>query len=101
MPLSTLSGTGSLYFFACDHVLQVPSRCWLNGVPPPPKEFIPKENINYHKDTMVSEGDVCKDDKSVLASNLPPPPKVAAHPDVTRCNALMFDPSPPLKEENK
>jgi hypothetical protein len=61
--------------------------------------FVTKENINYHKDTMVSEGDVCKDDKTLLASNLPPPPKLAAHPDITSSNALTFDPSPPLEEE--
>ncbi len=48
----------------------------------------------------MSEGDVCKDDKTLLMmSNLPPPPKLAAHPDITRRNALTFDPSPPLKEE--
>ncbi len=45
-------------FFACKRVLQVTSRCWLDGTPPPPEEFVAKENINYHKDTMVREGDV-------------------------------------------
>jgi hypothetical protein len=69
-------------FFACEHVLQVPGHCLLNGAPPPTKEFGAKENIIYHKDTMVNEGDVCKDDETVLASNLPPPAKLAAHPDV-------------------
>jgi hypothetical protein len=88
-------------FFTCERVLQVTSRCWLDSVPPPPKEFIAKENINYHKDTTVHEGDVCKDDKTLLVSNLPPPSELAAHPDVTCCNVLMFDPSPPLKEEDK
>jgi hypothetical protein len=88
-------------FFACKHVLLVPGRCWLNGMPPPPEEFLVKENINYHKDTVVSEGDVCKDDETLLASNLPPPPKLAVHPDITCHNALMFDPSPPLKEQDE
>jgi hypothetical protein len=50
---------------------------------------------------MVREGDVCKDDKTLLASNLPPPSKPAAHPDVTRYNTLTFNPSPPLKEEDE
>jgi hypothetical protein len=65
------------------------------------KEFVAKENINYHKDTTVHEGDVCKDDKTLLASNLPPPSELAAHPDVTRRDALTFDPSPPLEEEDE
>ncbi len=88
-------------FFACKHVLQVPSHRWLDGAPPLPEEFGAKENINYHKDMMVSEGDVHKDDKTLLASSLSPPPKLAAHPNVTHCNAPTFDPSPPLEEENK
>jgi hypothetical protein len=50
---------------------------------------------------MVSEGDVCEDDKTLLASNLPPPPKLAAHPNITRRNALTFNPFPPLKEEDE
>jgi hypothetical protein len=58
-------------FFACKRVLQVPGCRWLNGAPPPPKEFFAMENTNYHKDTMVSEGDLCKDGKTFLASNLP------------------------------
>ncbi len=70
-------------FFARERVLQVPGRRWLNGVPPPPEEFVAKENINYHKDTTVSEGDICEDDKTLLTSNLPPPPELAAYPDVT------------------
>jgi hypothetical protein len=88
-------------FFACEHVLQVPGHCWLDDAPPPPEEFVTKENINYHKDTVVSEGDVCKDDKILLARNLPPPPNLAEHPDVTRRNALTFDPSTPLEEEDE
>jgi hypothetical protein len=87
--------------FAREQVLQVPGRCWLDVVPPLPKEFVAKENINYHKDMTVREGDVCKDDKTLLTSNLPPPSKLAAHPNVTRRNALTFDPSPPLEEEDE
>jgi hypothetical protein len=88
-------------FFTCKHVFQVLGSCWLDGVPPPPKEFVAEENINYHNNTMVSEGDVCKDDETLLTRNLPPPPKLAAHPDITCCNALTFNPSPPLKEEDE
>jgi hypothetical protein len=88
-------------FFALEHVLQVPHHHWLNGAPPPPEEFVAKENINYHKDTPVSEGDVCKDDKTLLTSNLPPPPELAAHPNITLCNAFMFNPSPLLEEVDK
>jgi hypothetical protein len=83
-------------FFACKRVLQVSSCCWLDSAPPPLKEFVAKENINYHKDTMVSEGEVCKDDETLLASNLPPPPELAAHPNITLHEALTFDPSPSL-----
>ncbi len=67
-------------FFACKLVLQVPGHRWLNSLPPLPKEFVTKENINYHKDTTVSEGDVCKDDKTLLPSNLPPPPSLMRIP---------------------
>jgi hypothetical protein len=88
-------------FFAREHVLQVPGHCWLDGMPPPPKEFVAEENINHHNDTTVHEGDVCEDDKTLLMSNLPPPSKLAAHPDITPRDALIFDPSPPLEEEDK
>ncbi len=88
-------------FFACDHVLQVPGRCWLDGMPPPPKEFVAEENINNHNDRMVREGDVCEDDKTLLMSNLPPPSKLAAYPDITPHDALTFNPSPPLEEEDE
>jgi hypothetical protein len=87
--------------FSREHVLQVLGDCWLDGAPLPPKESVAEENINYHKDTAVSEGDVCKDDKTLLARNLPPPSKLAAHPNVTHCNALTFNPSPPCKEEDE
>jgi hypothetical protein len=88
-------------FFAHERVFQVPGHCWLDGAPSPSKEFVAEENINYHKDMTVSEGDVCEDDKTLLTSNLPPPPKLDAHPDITRCNALIFNPSPPLEEEDE
>ncbi len=88
-------------FFACEHDLQVPGHCWLNGMPPPPEEFVAKKNINYHKDMMVRKGVVREDDETLLASNLPPPSKLAAHPNVTCCDALTFDPSPPLEEEDE
>ncbi len=49
----------------------------------------------------MCEGDVHEDDKTLLGSNLPPPSKLAAHPNVTRPDALTFDPSPPLEEEDE
>ncbi len=101
MPLSSpfrcwkpLSSLASVFF-------RSPAVAGLTARPPPPEEFVAKENINYHTDTTVREGDVCKDDKTLLASNLPPPSELAAHPDVTCRNALTFDPSPPLEEEDK
>jgi hypothetical protein len=88
-------------FFTRERVLQVPGRRWLDGMPPLPEEFVAKENINYCKDTAVHERDVCEDYKTLLARNLPPPSELAAHPDVTRHDALTFDPSPPLEEEDE
>ncbi len=50
---------------------------------------------------MLSEGDVRKDVKTLLASNLSPPPELAAHSNVTCHNALTSNPSPSLKEEGE
>jgi hypothetical protein len=66
-------------FFAHKRVLQVPGRHWIDGAPPPPKEFVAEENINYHKDTTVCEGDAHEDDETLLTSNLPPPFELSAH----------------------
>jgi hypothetical protein len=68
----------------------------LDGDPPPKEEFVAEENMNYKKPT--SKGAMSADDDTVPASNLPPHPEEAKHPDTLRQAALTFDPSPPLKE---
>jgi hypothetical protein len=84
-------------FFSCKHVLQIPCRRRLDGNAPPPEEFMAEENVNFKKtDTTANEGAVWEDDDTVLTGNLPPPPELAPHPDLLRCNALTFDPSPVL-----
>ncbi len=36
-------------FFSRERVLQLPGRRWLNGIAPPPDEFVAKENVNFEK----------------------------------------------------
>jgi hypothetical protein len=87
-------------FLSREHVLQLPGRRWLDcSVPPPPEEFVAEENINYKKTTTGNEGVVRADDDTVIAGNLPPPDE--AHPDAIHCQALTFDPSPPLAKEDE
>jgi hypothetical protein len=89
-------------FFAREHVLQFPGRCWLDGNAPPPKEFIAKENVNFNKrEKHIREGVVREDDDTVRAGNIPPPPKLAPHPDLLQRNAVTFNPSPVLNEPNE
>jgi hypothetical protein len=89
-------------FFRREHVLQLLGRRWLAGVAPPPKKFIGKENLNYDKSKKrASEGVVLTDNETVPTANLPPPPELAPHPDILRCAALTYDPSPVLNEDNE
>ncbi len=82
-------------FFSREHVLQFPGYHWLDGNAPPPKEFLAEENVNFNKrEKHVREGVVREDDNTVQVGNLPPPPKLAPHPDLLQHNALTFDPSP-------
>jgi hypothetical protein len=58
-------------FFSREHVLQLPGRCWLDGIPPAPEEFVAEENVNFDKgDKQASEGVVHADDNTVPAANL-------------------------------
>jgi hypothetical protein len=89
-------------FFLREHVLQFLGRRWLNGNAPPPEEFVAKENVNFNKrEKHVCEGVVREDDNTVQAGNLPPPPKLAPHPDLLQHNALTFDPSPVLNKPDE
>jgi hypothetical protein len=56
LPLTLLYRTFVNTFIACEapffrreHILQLPGRCWLAGIAPPPEEFVAKENLNYNK----------------------------------------------------
>ncbi len=89
-------------FFRREHVLQLPVRHWLAGIAPPPEEFVAKENLNYDKsEKRASEGVVLADDEMVPTANLPPPPELAPHPEILRRDALTYDPSPVLNENNE
>ncbi len=89
-------------FFSREHVLQLPGRRWLDSIAPATEEFVAKENVNFGKgDKQASEGVVHADDDTVPAANLPPPPELAPHPDLLRHDALTFDPSPVLKDDNE
>ena len=89
-------------FFRREHVLQLPGQRWLAGVAPPPEEFVAKENQNYDKsEKQASEGVILADNETVPTANLPPPPELASHPDILRCEALTYDPSPVLNEEEE
>ncbi len=89
-------------FFRREHVLQLSGRCWLAGIAPLPVEFFAKENLNCDKsEKRASEGVVLADNKTVPMANLPPPSELAPHPDILCCNALTYDPSPVLDEDNK
>ncbi len=89
-------------FFSCEHVLQDPCRRWLDGNAPPPEEFVTEENVNFKKgDMMANEGAVGADKDTVPAANLPPPPKLAPHPNLLCRDALTFNLSPVLDEDKE
>jgi hypothetical protein len=68
----------------------------LDGDPPPKKEYVAEENVNFKRPTSVEA--MSADDDTVPASNLPPPQEEAEHPGTLQRAALTFDPSPPLEE---
>jgi hypothetical protein len=89
-------------FFRREHVLQLPGHHWLAGIAPPPEEFVAKENLNYDKsEKRASEGVILANNETVPTANLPPPPELAPHPDILHRNALTYDLSPVLNEDNK
>jgi hypothetical protein len=79
-------------FFRREHVLQVPGLRRLEQGAPDEQEFIAKENVNF--DGSKSKDSVSHDDASEGDH--------AREPETTtRMQALTFDPSPPLEEEEE
>ena len=50
---------------------------------------------------MTSEGAIVADDDTIPAGNLPPPPELASHQDFHQRDALSFDPSPLLRDDEE
>ncbi len=79
-------------FFCREHILQVPGLRQLEQGAPDEREFITNENVDFDgsksKDSMshdnASEGDHAREPETT-----------------TRMQALTFDPSPPLEEEEE
>jgi hypothetical protein len=79
-------------FFCREHVLQVPGLHQLEQGAPDVQEFIAKKNVNF--DGSKSKDSVSHDDASEGDH--------AREPEtITRMQALTFDPSPPLEEEEE
>ena len=84
-------------FFSREHVLQLPGRRWLDrGSPPDPAEFVAEENFDFSSMQGNEGDDANKRSRSPLASVQ----EVSTPPAVVR-NALRYDPSPPLTEEDE
>jgi hypothetical protein len=77
-------------FFRREHVLQVPGLRQLERGAPDEREFIAKENVNF--DGSKSKDSVSHDDASEGEHTREPE-------TTTRIQALTFNPSPPLEEE--
>ena len=88
-------------YFERERVLHVPRRRHLDGTPPPPEEFVAEENLNVKEGFRVGEGAIGADDDTVPAGNLPPPPELAPHQDLHQRDALSFDPSPLLRDDEE
>ncbi len=89
-------------FFRREHVLQFPGlrqRDYLAE-----QEFVAKENINYEKGKSASEGAIDHDDEMIKTSNKSSPAEGGAEEESdtsTRMNALTFDPTLPLEEDEE
>jgi hypothetical protein len=79
-------------FFCREHVLQVPGLHRLEQGAPDEQEFNAKENVNF-------DGSKSKD--SVSHDNASEGDHVREPETITRMQALTFDPSPPLEEEEE
>ncbi len=89
-------------FFHHEHVLQFPGLCRCDNLAK--QEFVAKENINYKKGKSASEGAIDHDDKMIKTSNKSSSDEGGAEEESntsTRMNALTFDPTLPLEEDEE
>ncbi len=77
-------------YFQREKVLEFPGRRDLMD-DIVPEEFVVEENLNYDKEISVDEG-VSEDDKTIKASNLPPPPVDENPSKVIHHDPLTFNP---------
>ncbi len=90
------------YFFRREHVLQFPGLCRCNNLAK--QEFVAEENINYEKGKSASEGAINHNNETIKTSNKSSPAEGGAEEESdtsTRMNALMFNPTPPLEEDEE
>jgi hypothetical protein len=89
-------------FFRSKHVLQFPGLRQCNNLAE--QEFVAEENINSKKGNLASEGAIDNDNKTIKTLNKSSPAEGGAEEESdtsTRMNALTFDPTPPLKEDEE
>jgi hypothetical protein len=89
-------------FFHREHVLQFPGLCQCNDLAK--QEFVAKENINYKKGKSASKGAIDNNDETIKTSNKSSPAEGGAEEESdtsTHMNALTFDPTPPLEEDEE
>jgi hypothetical protein len=89
-------------FFRREHVLQFPGLRRRDDLAE--QEFVAKENINYKKGKSASEGAINHDNKTIKTSNKSSPAEGGAEEESdtsTRMNALMFNPTLPLEEDEE
>ena len=82
-------------YFRREHIRQVPGLSASNTQEE--QEFVAEENVNFGGREKES---VSHDDDMIKTSNVTPPPEGDSNEQV-RMQALTFDPSPPLEEEEE
>ncbi len=90
-------------FFRREHVVQFPGLRRCNNLAE--QEFVAEENINYKKGKSTSETAMNNNDnKMITISDKSLPAEKGAEEESntsTRMNALMFDQTPPLEEDEE
>lgn len=94
-------------FFCREHVLQIPGLRRRDEAPDE-QEFIAEENVHFDGRGKTKEN-VAADDETIKTSNVPPTSDsegdneepMGDNDETTRMQALTFDPSPPLEEEEE